>query len=320
MLNEVLEQWMRGDEDDLIRIERDLAWMQRQLFDQYEPDRFSRFGDRLGEWLRQVEDDEQRKAMFRLLPHVFFVGREQFASLYRTAYRDAATRWIIDQAAIDVCAPDAARAVEDAMRRTWFCPLTDSMRINSFLKVNDEGGHAVRPDWRSLARLGDAGSGASEGKIRTFVRENGIARLVLVEDFVGSGSQMIEAVRFARSTLPDTPILVLPLVCCPVGDAQGRQLAIDLASLTFEPVLTLAPNMCITQTPDPLEAAALTDVRPLLEEFAGRYGDMHFDIPYGFEGTGALVVLHTNCPDNTIPLLHADGPDWAALFPRINRN
>lgn len=320
MLNDVLEPWMRGDEDDLIRIERDLAWMQRQLFDQYEPDSFSRFGDRLGEWLRQVEDDEQRKAMFRLLPHVLFIGHEQFASLFRTAYRDVATRWIIDQAAIDICSGDAAQQVDQAMRSTWFCPLTDSMRINSFLKVNDEGGHAVRPDWRSLARLGDAGGDAGPGRIQAFVAGNQIVRLVLVEDFVGSGSQMVEAVEFARSTLPDTPILVLPLVCCPVGEREGRRLAAKYPRLVFESVLTLPERMFLTREPHADEAEALTNARPLLEAFAGRYGHGHFELPYGFEGTGALIVLHTNCPDNTVPLLHADGREWKALFPRINRN
>lgn len=311
---------MHGDEDDLIKIARDLVWMQRQLFDQYEPDSFSRFRDRLGEWLRQIEDDEQRKVMFRLLPHIFFVGREQFASLFRTAYRDVATRWLVDQAAIDILLPDAGKKVANAMRSTWFCPLTDSMRINSFLKVNDEGGHAVRPDWRSLAKLGDIGAAEQIGKIQKFVEQEKIKRLVLIEDFVGSGSQMVEAVKFALAALPDMPILVVPLVCCPVGERVGRGLAEGNHNLVFEPVLTLPQHIFLREEPHSDEAEAFAKARPLLKEFAYRYGHSHFEFPYGFEGTGGLVVLHTNCPDNTIPLLHADGEEWNALFPRINRN
>lgn len=317
MLNEILEEWMKGDEDDLIRIERDLVWMQRQLYDQYEPDAFSRFADRLGEWLRQVDDDQQRKTMFRLLPHIFFVGREQFASLFRAAYRDVATRWVIDRADVDISSPKAGELVEAEMRSTWFCPLTDSMRINSFLKVNDNGGHAIRPDWRSLARLGDGGS---DSKIAKFVEQQQISRLVLVEDFVGSGSQMREAVEFALATLPGVPILVVPLVCCPIGVEIGNGMAQANPQMWFEPVMTLPSKLLLTRHADADEDQALTAARPLCDTFRGRYGHTHFETPFGFEDTGALVVLHTNCPDNTLPLIHADGPEWKALFPRINRN
>ena len=153
-------RWLKEDGDDLAAIEdayAQLSWLQHELFNEYEPHPYVKFADRVNGWLDNFPNDADRRAMYRLLPHIFFVGREQMASLSRTAYSDVATRWVIDQAGLTISDPNVAEALAGAMARTWFCPVTDSMKINSFLKLNDLGGHGIRPDWLSLAEVGDGG-------------------------------------------------------------------------------------------------------------------------------------------------------------------
>ena len=256
---------------------------------------------------------DQQKAMFRLLRHLFFVGREQFESLCRAAFNDPITRWVIDLEAFDIIALDMTTRLKTAMTQTWFCPITDSMQINAFLKLNSLGGHSHRPDWRSLEELGDP------AKIREYVTSENIRRLVLLEDFVGSGIQMTSSVSWAAETLPDTPILVIPLVCCPAGSDAGHSLAKRYPNLQFAPVLTLSSHLFLLREPQAEEPAEFERVRELSEQLAHRFGRM-FDLPFGFGDTGALVVLYSNCPDNTLPIIHDQGLEWEALFPRIARN
>ena len=104
-------------------------------------DRYQSFDDRLVEWLRNVEDGDDRKSLFRILEHLFFVGKQQFDALCRAAYDDAASRWIVDKCALEITDPNISTAITELTSYTWFCPITDSMRINSFLKLNGLRGH-----------------------------------------------------------------------------------------------------------------------------------------------------------------------------------
>ena len=40
---------------------------------------------------------------------------------------------------------------------------------------------------------------------------------------------------------------------------------------------------------------------------------------HGYKGTGGIVVLYSNCPNNTLPIIHDETDHWNALFPRIRR-
>ena len=55
------------------------------------------------------------------------------------------------------------------------------MRINAFYHLNNISGTSYRPDWLSLAKFGDRKA------IADFLAAGGIERIVLLEDFVGSG-------------------------------------------------------------------------------------------------------------------------------------
>lgn len=306
--------WLAQEEgaEKILEAYTQLTWLQRELLDEYEPLAYVKFSDRIDGWLENFIDDGDRRAMYQLLPRIFFVGREQIESLSRAAFNDIGCRWIIEQAGINLLDIHLQSRLGAALSSTWFCPVTDSMKINSFLKLNGLGGHAIRPDWLSLAQLGDA------NRIKAFVLENKIDRIVMVEDFVGSGSQMSEAVEFAADVLPETPKLVVPLICCPAGLQLGSNLASRHTNLSFEPVLSLREEHFVLPEPRAGEPPEFVVARrlsmALSENFGRNWGD-----PFGHNDTGALVVLHTNCPDNTLPLIHDESPSWTAIFPRISR-
>ena len=294
-----------------------VQYLGRIAFDDYEPSQVERFEERLDRWLHNVTAEKDRQTLFLLLNYLFYIGRPEFESLCRTAYHGHVVRWLIEQLDVDLTDPNGMKNIEDAISSTWFCPITDSMRINWFLKANGIVGHSHRPDWRSLRKFGEP------GKIKRFLNDNCIQRVVLLEDFVGSGTQIRSAVEFASRTLPDIPILALPLVACPAGDDVGCQLAAQYANVDYEAVMLVPPDTLIKPDAQPDEPPFYRCVRQLILRFRSKLSQPASDEEsqryHGYKGTGAVTVMYSNCPNNTLPIIYDETRGWRALFPRIGR-
>lgn len=311
-LHDIVDPWMRDDDsDELILLRDQIDWLRKHLYEEYEPEEYRRFDERLTDWLLNVDDEADRKALFKLLGHLFFLAKEQFSALCRGAYSDVIARWLIEEEDIPLDASDLADQLDAAIGSTWFCGVTDSMNLNTFIKVNRLAGHAVRTDWLTLESLGDPAA------IRKLVANNGVKRIVMLEDFVGSGEQMRAAVVLAREVLPDIPILVVPLICCPEGAINGQLIATRY-SVAFEPTLRLREDLFLLPKAVEGEPAVFAEVRDLITRVADRLGECG-DEPFGHEQTGAIFAMFTNCPDNSLPILHEQGDRWNALFPRVRR-
>lgn len=311
-LHEIVDPWLREDDsDELIRLRDQVEWLRRHLFDEYEPEQYRRFDERLTDWLLNVDDEADRKSLFKLLGHLFFLGRQQFSALCRGAYSDVIARWLIEEEDIPLDGGELHLRLEEAVASTWFGAVTDSMNLNTFIKANRLAGHDVRAEWRTLERLGDPDA------VRKHVADNGVRRIVLLEDFVGSGEQMRSAVVWARAVLPDIPILVVPLICCPEGATNGQLIATRYG-IAFEPTLRLREELFLLPDAAPGEPEVFVEVRALIHRVADRLGDWS-DEPFGHEQTGAIFAMFTNCPDNTLPIIHQQGARWNALFPRVRR-
>ena len=188
------------------------------------------------------------------------------------------------------------------------------MRINAFYHLNHISGRDFRPDWRSLRQFG------SEDKIRRYLTDQGIDRIVLLEDFIGSGDQMKKAVEFAVTF--GMPVLVVPRVICPIGAQVGPLLSSQNPTVTFSPVISLQEAAFITAVARPNEEPLFDELRLIaIDMFNGLPADEQVDVytAFGFRGTGSLVVMYTNCPDNTLPLVHHNSAAWKPLFPRASR-
>jgi len=319
-LSRLLQDWALrdwGPETEIFLDQDAVQYLGRKVYDDYEPSQFDRFEDRLDRWLHNVEDDGDQLTLFHLLSHLFFIGRAEFESLSRAAYHGPILRWLVEQLSVNIVDPDAMAVLNGGVERTWFCPITDSMRINSFLKVNQLSGKSHRPDWRSLRKFADA------GKVLEFVATSGIDRIVLLEDFVGSGTQMRSVVRFAAGLSPDLQILVCPLVTCPAGNEVGLQLSEAYANVAYEAVMQIAPGMLIKPDPQPGEPPLFATVRDLITRVRERLSEPEPDPAsqryHGFKGTGAVVAMYSNCPNNTLPIIYDENGAWHALFPRIKR-
>lgn len=288
-----------------------------KIFYDYEPAQFHPIKERVVNWLNNFDKEADQQNLLALLLDTFFIGRREFESLYRSAFSGSLFRWILSDMDIDIFSADMEKQVFNRINSAWICPVSGSLRINSFLKVNGLKSMDKRPDWRSMRQFGDV------QKIRAYVKRRKIKDLVLLEDFVGSGTQASGAIKFAAKTLPDVRILFCPLVVCPKGDQAISELIKtsskenDFARVTYEPALVL-PKDCIHD----YEAFANgqgTELERFICAQKSRLGAKSDKQMFGFEETGAKIVMFSNCPNNTLPIFHAETSSWTPLFPRVNR-
>lgn len=310
-----LRDWSDADEAlfDLQAVE----YLGKQLFDDYEPSQFDRFDDRLDRWLHNVSTDEDRRVLFRLLGRLFFVGRAEFESLCRATFHGPVMRWLVNELDVDISGENSGNLLYAEAEHTWFCPITDSMRINAFLKVNGLTGKSHRPDWRALAKFGDP------KKIEEYITREKMSRLVLLEDFVGSGTQMKSAVKFAAQVSPELRILVCPLVVCPAGSEAGALLEEEYPNVTYEATMAIEPSMLIRADLQPTDDDLHKDVRDLVKRVKSLLGPTEKDADsrryHGYRDTGAVVALYSNCPNNSLPIMWDKTEGWDPLFPRLKR-
>ncbi|MDX3984117.1 MAG: hypothetical protein QHC88_02580 [Achromobacter sp.] len=326
-IEELIKSWA---DDEMTVVNLRVDYLEKRLFKSYEPNKFinGEFWTRCETWLKNVSTDADRKTLYRLLTRIFYIGPAEFEELFRNAYEGPVARWLCEKEGIDVCVPGAQAALQKAAESTWFCPVTDSFRINSFFHINNLPANAnLRPDWCSLHKLADI------GKLSSYANTEQITRLVLLEDFVGGGSQSLGAVQFAVEHSNVLDVLFVPMIICPEGAKKARELEIQLntqrlGSFKFSPVLELPKTAFFTPTSSALTQKDSIELRDLLlSTYPAVSGGVTKGKPYHMYGypphdpTGGLVVMYTNTPDNTLPIIHwrpASG-SWEPVFPRHSR-
>jgi len=288
-----------------------LHFLSAKVFFDYEPSQFEPFEARLIKWLNNVDTDLDKQRLLSLLLDVFFVGRKEFEALYRSAYRIVIFRWLLAVHNLNPFEQNLEEKVHELSNQAWICPITDSLRINSFLKVNGLNSRDKRPDWRSMAEFGDP------DKMRAYASAENITDIILLEDFVGSGTQAISSIEFAAKEFPGHNILLCPLIICPDGDRKIRDAIKTYSNVYFNPVLSLPEGSMHSY--ENFKSGTGTSDDAFMVSLNSKLGFKKDKSAFGFKQTGAKVVMYSNCPNNTLPIFHRESTSWAPLFPRVER-
>ncbi len=169
---------------------------------------------------------------------------------------------------------------------------------------------------------------ADKERIKKYILDSGIKRLVLLEDFVGSGGQVSETLAFVESLELGIDVIVVPLVICPKGDEKISGMLKGSVTMSYKPVLRIPSSEIFTVDESVDENTCITEVRAINAEYSNRMGlDFNVDDAekikigtFGYKNTGALIVMYSNCPNNTLALIHRSNDDnWKPLFPRSER-
>ncbi|MBB5276897.1 hypothetical protein HNR26_002975 [Rhizobium rosettiformans] len=314
-LSEIPVAWDAGGDRNILEpgTVSYVRFLGQKLFDDYEPLQFHSFDAQLLDWLNNVEDEDDRKLLFALLGDIFYVGRKEYAALYRSAYSGIISSWIVDVCSLSLFSPDIDEQIRTRVNESWVCPMTDSLRINAFLKTNNLISQSLRPDWHSLKELGDL------DKIRTYLAKAHIRNLIILEDFVGTGNQASGVLTFLGSNFPELNVLLCPLIVCPKGDERLHSIAGRFPNVTYAPQLVLPQSSIFTEVGVQGEPTHHAGARTLFDKISARFDLPSHETMYGFKSTGSQVVMHSNCPNNTLQVFHHSSDKWEPLFPRVRR-
>ena len=316
----IFEDWIReitepSLREKLLELRQRYEFLSENLFSQYEPTKKAtrrsqfEFMARLDQWLSQLQTDEQRRVAFRSIEYLFFAGVEEFEELYRCALEEV-ERWLMEVNSLDPF--DSGSTIQKELRFTWFCPITDSLRINSFLHVTGISGSTFRPDWLSMRRF------ATNSEVLGHIADHKIKYLVLLEDFIGSGRQARKVLKYASSLL-NIPILVVPLIICAPGMKRISDFANKESSVSVRPIVVLPKNCLVSLKQASGEPLLFEDLRGVMQSHYQQLPKRRLNGEYGFQQVGSMVVTYSNCPNNTPPLYHQAPPGESALFPRLAR-
>lgn len=290
--------------------------------------------DRLARWIGNLTSEVDQQLLFEYASYISFFCHDDFSALYRTAFNREILRWVAQQVGSTFDpggSNDFDRIVsEQAHNRTWFCPVTDSMHINEFFKVNHLTGVGHRPCFSTLQKFAEASGPANpmlSQNVLHYMQFPGdiyhppLERLVLIEDIVGSGNQCLEAVRWAAANLT-CPILFVPLILCPNGVQALRDEEKKWSGrLTVRPIVQLHRGDLIGPERQGHVGWSITDG---IENLANRCstGALVRLNPFGYKGTGCSIATFANTPDNTLPIVHhkPSNGSWEPLFPRVFRD
>lgn len=314
----LIEEWSTREENgDIGDLDASYSFMVDHYWSRYEPSLNAEdsFRVRLERWIFSVYTPEDRLALFRSLQQVQYFSREEIEALCQAAFNEHVVPWLVAREHIRLDAWDAPESLRVAVGQCWFCPVTDSMPISSFCHLNGLTGRDHRPDWRSIAEFADL------ARMNAYIKKHNIRRLVLLEDFVGSGDQFADAIKFADRLDTSVEILAIPLIVCPKGDARLTTLANQSSRVFVSPVLRLNALDFVARNPAANERTELSSIRALANstEFAVKGDQRTYRGAFGHKDTGALVVMHSNAPDNTLPLFQRSTDIWHPPFPRSSR-
>lgn len=292
------------------------------------PDFNSSYMERLAAWIGNLDDESDQKLLLEYALYISFFSHDDFVALYRTAFDREITRWVASQVNAQLV-PLGGQAFHDQVfrqihRHTWFCPITDSMDINEFYKVNHLKGVGHRPGFAMLQLLAErAGTlnPALAGNVIHYMTQSSLERIVLLEDIVGSGTQCLDAVRWAVSKL-GKPVLFVPLILCPNGVAALRnEEQQSNGRLTVRPVIELRRSELLGPERQSEQGWPITEEMEIL---AKKYEVMVSGgvDTFGYKDTGCSLATFSNTPDNTLPLVHHKPPSgsWNPLYPRVFRD
>lgn len=303
-------------------LHQQLRFLARSRFDKYLVAADRDFEARLAIWINQVAVEADQRTMAEFASSLSFIGEDETAALGHSAFNGPITRWVIDQCKLDLRSPDFERAlIKKRGKLTRYIAATDSMPIHEFYKITKTTSHSEKFNLKAFWK-----TNTMDALAREFQGDQEIERVVILEDFVGSGEQTLKMIKRWLSIFKK-PTLFCPLIICPEGVREYSALPANFCHFSFHPVVSVSDSELLNANTQCALTSHDSVLKPLIEKLHKQVvGDASTHpppyTPFGFpppHGTGCRLVLRGNVPDNALPVIHYNSSGWSPLFPRKPR-
>lgn len=325
-------------------------------FQPYQNDIMPLFMEKLRVWLAQFEEEDQ-PAAFLVAMKLIFVTQKQLDVLGRRLFEQHIRRRFLDavisrRGLRPYDFASAMKFFDQEMDETLFIPNSDSSRINDFTHVNSryfkdkvrrrltgpEVAHWIHPSSMAHGGLPEQERRVAKDFGRIVARRDRLLRdkkrLVVLEDFSGTGSDLADTLgSLAGSALGVSEVLIGVLMATEQAIGELRKLCVKLSSTggriyDIEAGMILPHSLRCFDGPvrsyveiNP-EMPGMSDKLKAISEKLYRskfFKSLEPQNRHGFGGLALAFAFHTNCPDNSLPMIWLPLEDWHPLFPRASR-
>ena len=334
----------------------ELYFLMEHYFSQYELNVPRLFIDVLLDWLGQFESNncvlagagmpsaletEQRYA-FVLARKVLFFNRNQIISLLSEVWGNIKKELLrLASDRLSLCLSELVfrtNSISDELDRSLFVPLSDSGHFMEFR-------HHCIPEGRSSMLIPCVDRLLLPVDLHAVDFIEGVKReyqhrpnLFIIEDFSGSGTsakgkikKIIDNYNFANIYF--CPLIITDMAKESLGGLVGYAEKHDIR-FGMLPGISLGEEYSIASADS--ERIWTSAEREALARISEKYFRSHFKdnaylysdhknpepsqaTPLGFGNCGLPLVLYSNCPNNSLPILWADNNGWRPLFHRYER-
>ena len=145
---------------------------------------------------------------------------------------------------------------------------------------------------------------------------------VLIDELLGTGDSAVEFLRSLReewgsdTPLPSVKFAFVAIAGFRVGadkvEAEAQKMGLELEVILGDPLG--AGGELFGENSDVFPESGERNVAKSVAEEIGRQLAKRW--PFGYGDLQAAVVFDGSCPNNSLPILWAESPEWAGLFPR----
>ena len=257
-------------------------------------------------WLDQVDLSVDKRFLFRLLENIRFFGDSEVGDMFRSAHE-----WMRSKLPVPVKRSRAQRR-DDVLVTYVDGPAKSGAYYGEiYARVNEINKRNVVERSALGGRLSSAGD-APRG-------------VVVVDDFIGTGNTLTDNLETLVNELgkvgvgTEMPLSVVAICGTTTGERKVRRYMTDrMPNGDLEVCEKLGERHYAFG-----EGRGFWGSEREQEEAKALVTQLGAKVqrrdPIGFQGQGLLVVFSRNCPNNSLPILHAaskGGRQWRPLFPR----
>lgn len=330
-----------------------LVFLEKHFFNEYDLNKPQSFMEVFLRWIEQfngnvggVNDgsilNSENRYAFILAHKIIFFSRDQIISLLKEVWDRIKRELLMLAAKQDNVSPIDlmfdGELISEQLKASAFVPLSDSSHFMEFRHhCLPSGGFAsiVIPCFDRLCLPLEFNNKDLIDKIKKMYGTK--KNLFIIEDFSGSGTSIEKNVKSIIQNYMFENIYFCP--CIISGKAKRRLKKLEEFAREKGKTFKVLYGIDMGKRYSILDAdsGVWQEQRiKALQEISKKYFESHFKenaylyldhhrknpekpTPFGFKNCGLTIVLFTNCPNNSLPIIWSEDGGWHPLFKRYER-